>query len=358
MLIYAVLIGLIIAGQFLVWSKLVSGKRYCIFICVCMILIAGLRDRNLGLYDMVTGYLPGWHMVQNLSWTEIIRKSLTGKTALKDIGYAGVTKILSYGTKSDQWFIFFTSVPYLVVSTVFIYRHSRIYGLSFLLFVGLNYFTSAYYLVHHIWATVFLLIAVEELLKDRVRYFVLFTLIACLFHASAFIFLLLLIRYQSRMHLFHFLLLTGSVIIGLFGKKPILFLLSLFIEKSSRWYFYLSNLKSDSLTRWFLAFACLLCAIVYEKKMLARDKDNAVLIDMGVWCCVFYAFTPIISELHRFARFFGIADVLLVSNALYESGSTRKRLLLFLMITVIFCIYLFGFLFWELHAAPYHFFWE
>lgn len=342
----------------MIWNKKLSAKKYCILICILMIAIAGLRNRNLGLSDMVTGYLPGWHLVKNNSWSQVIKISLTGRTALKDIGYAVITKILAYGIKSDQWFIFISSVPYLVASTIFMYRHSKIIGLSFLMFIGLNYYTSSYYLVHHIWASTFLIVALECLLNEKKKMFIFMVIIASLFHASAIIFLILLVNYKKKLGGSQWFMIGSSLVVGSFGKNLLFWFLGLFISTSSRWYTYINGYTTDTLERFFLAFVCLLCAVLYERQMISREAKNIIFINLGVWCCVFYALIPAISEVHRFARYFGVVDTILVPNAIYECGNTKKRIMLSAIVLAIFSIYLFGYMFVATKAAPYFFFWE
>lgn len=193
MAVYLSLAFAIIGFPFLfVHTRKNSGKAKkitCISIFIMMLLVMGLRNKKLGMYDIEYVYLPMFHNVQNLTFIGVFQRYPFLRGNLLQL----ITKVFTLIIQNEHAWIFATSIPGLACLTHLIMKYgSNRYScaFSFFMFMGLRLYGANFYLVRHSCAMAMIIMAFEAIMEKRPVHFLLFVVFASWFHTTALLFVL------------------------------------------------------------------------------------------------------------------------------------------------------------------------
>lgn len=350
-------------------SKLISKKITHILIGVALIFVAGFRNPYMGMNDMMTGYIPAWHLACNTKLSVIISQYVgNANSGLKDIGFALYLKFLSFFSTNDVFFTVMSVIPYIICICFFIYKYSRNLFLSYFLFFSLNLYTCSFYLLRHISATAMLIIAFDAVLTKKPKTFLFFVIIASMMHSTAIIFVILYPLYHWKIkHIFKRIpkgistlsMIGICVILSVFGKN---LLNSILLTFFSRGRFQTSGGEEGGLGRLLIAVAFLIICLYENRKEnslnVADNNLKKLLMLMSIITCILYAFMPFKADFHRFAKFFEYGNLVFLPNSIMNEKNKINRFTIELILIAIMSIYMFGRLLPGTNALPYSFFWE
>ncbi|MGN7763271.1 EpsG family protein [Paenibacillus sp. 22594] len=150
-----------------------------------LFLYGALRSINVG--TDVNGYSLSYLQLQNISFKEIF---LSNTVISRDPFFYYLLKILTYINTDPQFMIVVTTAIVIICLSVFIYKNSVNPLLSFVLFVGLRFYSFTLSGLRQAVAWSIIMLSYNFIKEKKPIKFLILVLIASLFHKSALIFLI------------------------------------------------------------------------------------------------------------------------------------------------------------------------
>lgn len=364
MLIYLFLLFIVFLGVG-VDHSITKSKRYCTIVFLAMWLIVGLRHTSLGLTDTEWVYVPLIKRCINMDFGEIYRYFSTS-----DYGFYFCVKLISFISKDIHFILFVLAAPFLFATARIIYKYSKIKWLSFLLFFGLGYFGSSFYLLRQVTAVALVMYSLDYLYDRKLIKFTIVILIASLFHQTAVVFLIAypmsFIKVSWKNIASIPICFWLSVALKNSFLKYVFITLSYVMKDTSRYDNYMTDGSSLSLTEFFIFILIILMVyLLYYKNIFGSSKiehsdqgEMQILFNVILIGVCMLPFTLLLGEMSRLASYFSVFSILLLPNVVQESVSTRNNKVIILSaLASIFTLY---FLFARLENSnliPYSFFW-
>lgn len=284
------------------------------------------------------------------------KRIIDGERSYYEIGFYWLNKIIGMFTSNGQVLIVVTSLIFIGIVYSEIYRYSRQYWLSILLFyLSFVYFISLNNIRQSI-ASAVLLIATGLLVRNHKVGFVCCTILAASFHQIAILFLVFLliekVCLSTRMY-------TFIVVVFWCACK---FIMPIVISKlinyipRFRLYFIADELRvySDKTIGLLLVFIqfLILLYLNYIEFIYKPDNSKVDMVDKREWniiklnqcllLCV-YAVDGIVPATYRIARIFSFSQFLFIPNVIFKYEKNRRNRWIEIGIVLI----LFGVLFYE-----------
>ncbi len=352
MAVYLALLGIIFFGDLITKKNKTFSNIYHIVIFVVMVLISGLRNPEMGLNDFSNGYLQGWQVVCSNDWEGVFSYVGNTNSALKDVGFAIVCKLLSYVSTSELFFQIVINIPYFAVLCWFVSKYSEVNWLSYIVLIVLQYFTFSYYVLRPMYAIIFVILATDSIVCNKNKRAFIYSVIAVTMHSSAIaFFVVFLLNKIKSMKLFP-VFIGSAFFIGLFGKEALTFILTLLLGESRFTYYLTANL-TEGLSRFFIALIFFLLSCYRYYTITKIDEKNRLFINMSMISCVFLALTPIIADFWRIALYFEFVNSILLPKVLINEKLVSNRVIFLLLSIPVFLVYLFLFLLPGTNALPY-----
>lgn len=379
--IFIFLLAVILFGIMLTKNDERSINIYYLAVFATMLAIVGLRHISLGGVDTELVYVPTFERYIDLPYEKII------DSEQKDVVFYLLARLISSFVPDPDVhvIIFVLSIPYLVSVTYYIKKYSKLPWLSFLLFMGLGYFGMSFLLLRQVIAMSFVIFSYSFLLDRNLKMFMVFVLLASLFHQTALIFL---IAYPVSMFVFsrkHIVIIIAGIMLSGMSQEWIMQIIFSMLEFSfidiSRFQIYETADTGLNLTGFFIQLCVAVCALfclavqkridvipknifnifnisIKEHSMTKNEyRDINLQLNLLIVSLFFLAFSPIVGEFWRIASYFGIFTINLLPNIISNFKYRNNRAVVSAVVGIAFCLY---FLFVRLESAnmiPYKFFW-
>lgn len=350
--IYVIMILLIILLYPALKRLTTNYKRiYCIICSIFLILIIGLRNVSMGQGDTEKVYKVIFDYFTKFSWKETFEY-----ISKQDIeyGFYFLMKLFTMFSRDFHLFLFIISIPYIVTISSLIYKYSKAPVLSYMLFISLNYFSISFTLLRHVLAIAFLIIAFLALIKNRKLKFVLFVMLATLFHKTAIIFIITPIFYKIKFNSKQiFVLFMTLIILYFFGNNILDIVFS--ILGNGRYAHY-RDVAGDNIGFFAINLLLLIFSLLYKKKYAADNSDECkALLNFQFLTVCMAAFIPFIGEAFRISTYFGIFSIILIPNCLANENNSKIKTIFYLLIIIFTSIYFILFTVNNTGINPYHF---
>lgn len=161
-------------------------KNYIIICGIIMALMIGLRYKGVGSGDTAF-YYNNWEMMSRTSWNDLPRVL---QNVDLEYGYQVTVWALSHLFSGGQWLLIFSGAFFSLSVCLFTYRNSKNPVISLMVFNCLGLFNFMVQGLRQAIAMSICLFAYEQCKKKHFFKFALLEAIACLFHASAIVFIL------------------------------------------------------------------------------------------------------------------------------------------------------------------------
>ena len=352
MVVYAIQIIFIVILDFLTRGNKRYSKIYHFCVFISMVLIAGLRNPEMGLNDFANGYIYGWRIACNSSWTELFGYMDNSKSALKDPGFAVICKLLSLISTDEFFFQFVINIPYFAVLCWFVRKHSCNYALSYIVVIALQYFTLTYYLLRPMCAIMFIVLAIDSIIENRNKRGIIYTLSAATVHSSAIVFIIFFVVKRLKNIKRYPIYAVCVLAVSLFGRNIVMFILQNILG-SSRFVYYLNANMTEGLSRYFIALLFLVIEWFIFLRLKDVDDADKTMLNMSMLGTAFLAFTPIIADFWRIAWYFEVVNCVLYPRALKRLAGQDRAIVIVSSYTV-FLLYTFLFLLPGTNALPYY----
>lgn len=383
MTIYLILVAYILIGQLLLSEKIISKKFYCISVCIFMVLITGLRDPSVGMWDTQTVYLPSFKVIQEHTIPQILQMR---DTQYKFLGFVLYSKLISSISVNENFYIMMMAWPFYACATYLIKKWSEKPGYSFVVLLGLGYFTYSFSMIRGMLALAFIALALDAAIENKWKKFLVYVTLGVSCHITALVFLVVYpikkVKWTIPKIMSIFL-----VLIALNNVLPSLWLsfVTTYIRVVLPTYNYYGEsggvLASGMLLLYIMIGIVALIKIWISKggrftikltkpsfKIRKREKQAAVknelgnmLMGMTVVGSILMFMTSVLSEMMRIAMFLGLGSALLIGNSFgYIRNSGNKQILkaVELLQVVLLVVYFFMSALPNMNAVPYKFFFQ
>ena len=186
-------------------------RRKDAFFCVCMMLVlavfVGLRTR----YNDTTTYTHSYELLRvKDSLFNGIEWSLSSS-----VGFELTQRLIKYLGGSAQTFLMLFALFDVGVNVWFIRKYSDSLWLSFFLYIAMGCYVFNMAAIMQCTATSLILIAMDRLMEGKKRRFVLYVILAALFHTYAIMFILAQFLFFTPWKRKTYFMLVGFMLIGL-----------------------------------------------------------------------------------------------------------------------------------------------
>ena len=356
MAIYFVLAFAVLLTPFLLGNKRLDQKQArmvtCIVCAVMMFLVMGFRSRELGMYDVERVYYPMFKEVQKLTFAGIFKRFPLIRGNFLQL----FTKVFTLVSTDYNWWIFVTSVPTLASLAYVTYKRGVskfACAFSLFLYMGLRLYGTNFYLIRHSFAMALLLLAFDAMLDKKLVKFLVFVLLATLFHSTALIFIVAYPLSKIKISMKQFVMFFAGFFFVTYLSRSLLN--SIFYTLGSDVYYRNYASKSGFRSNIFIlvALALFLLAMALSKYdfVMTRGHKNDILsvsearldetlnpalcastVNMLEIAVFFMGMSLIISEFQRIGFFFLAVSTVGLSNLIDAQKDKTIRMGLYLVI--------------------------
>lgn len=162
----------------------------CICSFVLLLLIMGFRNETMGMYDTQYVYHPYFNRLLSCGIKDIPNVINSQQGVLM---YYIMKIFQNFSDNYNQW-IFFSSMPFLVAYSWFVYKRCDkaiecMFSFVFLIFIRI--YTAGFYLQRHFFAMTFFLLAYDSIIEKKYKRYIVFSVLAFLSHPTAILVVLL-----------------------------------------------------------------------------------------------------------------------------------------------------------------------
>lgn len=303
--------------------KMRQQKKLFVFVsCMVLIGVIGLRSEYQGidLHNSVgTGYFYVYDIVCGDTVGDIFRFFNVKRYANFEIGYVLFNKAISVITKEHWILLFATSLISIAPVGYFIYHNSKNAWLSFVVYMSLPFFTSAYFSAIRQGIAIGMAVYSYKYIKGKkLLAFLLVTILATQFHKSAIVYFLAYPIYHIKLKKRDSLML-GGIIIGFFYilRVPLFMLLSKIIRSSV-------DIDNNGAVNYLLLLTgiYMLCVLFGDE----HNSESCGLRNLFLLGCFSQAFAGVYSTAGRVTWFFLPVLIILIPNLLEELKIKERQI--------------------------------
>lgn len=319
--------------------EMTCRKRYCILICIEMILFAGFRALNVGA-DTTT-YLNALTYYKNLPQGEILKAPLVYPFDF-EVGYFLLTKICAFLRMSSTAFLFVVAILVYIPLFAFINKYSENPLISVLSYIAFGFFAYSVGLFRQMIAIAICFCGIPFIKKRKPVKYLLVCVLACLFHFTALIMIPLYwldrLDLQKRKWLYLILIAMIEMICMLFGRKIIMFILG-FIPKYSGYIGSVYDVQGGSYLGLIYLNLLLLCGMLAVVPR-AEERDTLCIKAIMV-ACVLQSCSYAMGVMGRIVCYYSIYSIILlpmIANRMFKEKQAAKLGLYVILLGLIFYV--------------------
>lgn len=268
---HIILITLFLLGGCIIYITSQKTNRHKIISIwggVVLFFYGALRSSSVGID--VAGYVNSYLSIQYMSFREIF----TSATMVsRDPVFFFFLKLLTYINKDQQFMLIVISAIVAICVSTFIYKNSVNAIVSFMMFIGLRYYSFTLTGLKQAIAWAIIMLSCDYLKEKKLLKFVLIICVASLFHRAALLFILAYplakikrIDIMSFFALFMLLVnyITNSAIIKLIVKIPIF----------EQYIDYAAGESTTSGLTLLLIYTCILLFVFILRKQIIKKNND------------------------------------------------------------------------------------
>ena len=294
-------------------------------------------------------------------------KSLINTT---DIGYIFLNYIVSRFTSNFNVYLFIHQLICngIIVTVLYKCKNKISFAISLLCYLCIFY-GRTFNILRQALALSIVFYAINNLIDNKEKKFIICVLIATLFHFTAIFALIILpikkICYSNnnRKNIYVFIVITASILITIYIEPVIEFayMHGIVNKRIYNYLFDFVNASGKLFNFELLIKACLLLLIVVNKKKLKKiSKENYFLIISIIIEFILFQLRNKIKFADRISLYFGYQIILILPQIIKTSKLNKNKLLLTIIITLLLILYWYYKYIYSgsCEIYPYKFYWE
>ena len=327
---------------------------YCLSIGILLFFISACRSENCGLMDTKSVYMHEFYKIQTKTMSYIISN-------YKDALFYVLAKIYTFFSTNVRVWLALINIPLIYTVTKLIYKESKNYMLSFIMFVSLGFYTlCSFTVLRHAIALALTMLAYFEIEKQNLKKFILYVLLASCFHQTAIIFIFA--YWISKINLVdrkYFILFVSFVSSILF--KEVFLNLILDISETGRYTYFYNNRTGLTYTYFIISTIILVVSDCLSTKAYKKTVEYIKISRLVTIGCALTSFMTILGEFNRLSMFYLIYEIVLLPNAILskiENKNTRNNTVIIIGISFVLSLYLINYGLRNAGLLDFTFFWE
>ena len=300
-----------------------AKKMTCICSFAFLLLLMGFRNESMGMYDTQYVYHPYFNRLLNCSWKDISNIVNSQQGVLM---YYIMKIFQMFSDNYNQW-IFFSSMPFLIVYSWFVYKRCDkaiecMFSFVFLVFTRI--YTSGFYLQRHFFAMTFFLLAYDAIIEKKYKRYIVFAVLAFLSHPTAILVVLLYPLSKMRLTGKQAIILVAAYFGVIFGGKNIFNTIFAYLSSSDYSYYthYSTNSGFEQNTIGLVLTLLLFIFYLIIKVFKVEDGYVSEAFNLFAVGTVLTMGASIVSEMYRVSYFFLVCGIPGFSHAI---GLIKKR---------------------------------
>lgn len=329
-----------------------NRKLFIVLVCLQWILISGLRDLSVGADTQNYANLFNEHL--NLSWRQIIHELIIyitngGEYSLEyEPGYILFEKIIGSFTTNPIIYNFIIALIFMSAFGYYVYKNSIDPCLSFIIYDALfyNMFSLTGYR-QTIAVAIAVLFGSEFIKKRKLIPFLILVLVACLFHKTTLIFLLLYFLANKKIK-FNYIIFSAFVIfIGVLYRNQIFY----YVKNIFGYEQYAGNYGFAQGT--FTLFLILLTIVAFIQYRNVIDNYKYANIYYNGFILMWYMMplAMVSPTSMRLVYIFGFVLIPFVPALIKSFSDIQTRRIIYLLIYLLFAYFI------AVKTPEYQFFW-
>lgn len=327
-----------------------KNKNALLFFFVVYTLLIALRHERIG--TDTSDYMKYFEQYARMDWNKI-------RNIPYEQGFVYFNKLVSFMSGEPQFYLTVVAV----VTSVMIYpTYRRLHkdtSLTIVLFCVISTFVMSFSGIRQMIAIAMGVVAYEFTRKKQLLPFILMVLLAISFHSSAFILAFMYPLYHARITKKWLIVVIPIMAVAFALNEPIFSVLSLVLERYTRFESEISNTGAYTMLILFSMFAVIAFLFPDERKL---SKEVIGLRNFLLLSVLIQMFAPLHTLAMRMNYYFIIFIPLLMPQIIQASSERWRQVALTArhVMVVFFLLYFF----WSaskggnLDVFPYHFFWE
>ena len=349
MIIYLVvsLMPLILSSFYFSRYKMTQYKKkqFLILYGILLVLFIGFRNRNIGSSDSLNYY----NMFLDAIKTSSLRNFYNPNGV--EIGFQLFLWIFSRFINNPQWIFIISAIIYITCISIFIYNNSDDVILSYTLYITLGLMIFMIQGMRQSIAMSICLLSFEFVKAKKFKQFLLFILLAMMFHQTAIVFIAVYFLLNLKIKVTHISTFLFFAFISLFFINIIISYANKIFNRS-----YTDTADSGG----FVAVAIYLLIIIFDilfNKDLKRFQYESTFFYMlllGFFSYIMRYVGALAAE--RISFYFMFSQLIILPNTITKLPLEEKRIIRPLI--YFFAICLFVYRLRDSNLVPYRFFWE
>ena len=323
-------------------------KNYIIICGIIMALMIGLRYKEVGSGDTAF-YYNNWEMMSRVAWSDL---PLILQSVDLEYGYQISVWFLSHLFSCGQWVMLLSGAFFSLSVCLFTYRNSKNPVVSLIVFNCLGLFNFMVQGLRQAIAMSICLFAYEQCKKKHLFKFTLLVAIACLFHASALVFLLVYFFSKFKLNTIQ---LGIFAILTFIGMQLLPYAFNLLNVAMNENYDMNSAAESGGVVAILIYAVILLFGLLFKDM---SDEHYALFVYSAIVAAVAMLLRNSVNGIaERISFYFAFGQMIVLSNSIASVKETNIKLLINTA-AVLLC---FGVAFYKASYSiliPYTFFWQ
>lgn len=344
-----ILLWLLIHGQ--KNDQRISWERCCGIICVILlVLVAALRGSEVGTDTQ--NYMKDYFRVKNLTYEAVIAMHSNNH------GYYLLSKVFADMGFSVQIWFGFVELLFVGVVTKLILRFSKDVALSYIMFLGLEYYAFSLAGLKQTLSMVFVLAAFLYLYESKYIRFFVCMIIGAFFHVTCLVFLLVIgVSMLKRSKILYFILTVTFAVCAVFYSEILHWIMELW--GNEQYSGYLEEASEYSPTVLIVQLLVLLASFIYYRQYSKRDEKEAnMLYGLTFLGAIMQVFAFEVASAFRLSLYFSIFGILLMPNCICLEKNLKARRIIRVVCALCF---VFFFVYTNRNGGsvvPYTFYWN
>jgi len=322
-----------------------ENSKYLFIIIGILTLFLLLRSTKVGIdtknYENIFNYCREKNIIELLTYER------------HEIGYKYYTKFISLFT-NYHLFLCITSVITMMGIYFFIKENSKNYFLSILLFITFNFYGYYFGILRQSIAISILLCGYKYVFEKKIWKFLLFVLLATLFHKTAFIFIILYFIKYVHIDKRKLLIWIGIIVMSFISRQFILNFIINYVYKPADLTFY----SGSGYKMLILLIGLGICCYFFQDRLLKQDKNNQLLINMIFVGGIMQTLSTMFSNTYRVTLYFTYAMIPLIPNMIETIKNKKIKNCIILCMIALLSIYFYFMTTNLVDYIEYQFFWQ
>lgn len=314
-----------------------------------LLFFSGLRHYSIGVDTK--SYVLDFYQKKFMSWGYIIEN-------YKEPLYNGLVKLLSQITDNYTIYLFVVSAIFMGGVIWLLYRYSENYFMSFLCLVTLGYFYFSMAGLRQTAAMTILFFSYRFVRERRLIPFLLMVLLACGFHNSAVVFILIYPLAYMKMGWKQIGIIVGGYLFSGVLYNQIFSLMFSIESLSDRFGGYQEYTSDVSLAGYIIQICILLFCLYYYRTRCGACRQDQTLYNMLILGILFQGLTPYLGEFFRISMYFSVYSILAIPNTCASEPNENTRKIVTCAIAGILLIYFVLFSGPDSSIMPYRAYWQ